>query len=55
MSTVEPMKDFNTAEYIKSNHGDIQQQQITGYQPKNALFCVAQTLNESEKNVPMEM
>lgn len=50
--TVEPMKNFNTTEYIRSTWY-IQQQQITGYQPINALYCVSQTLNESKKKVPL--
>lgn len=48
---IEPMKNFNTSEYIRSTWY-IQQQQITGYQPENALYCVAQTLNESSSCVP---
>jgi len=48
---IEPMKNFNTSEYIRSTWY-IQQQQVTGYQPENALYCVAQTLNETSEHVP---
>ncbi len=48
---ISPMEDFNTSEYIRASWY-IQQQQITGYQPKETLFCVAQTLNNSHKIVP---
>lgn len=48
---VEPMVGFNTSEYIRATWY-IQQQQITGYQPKDALYCVAQTLNETNTRVP---
>lgn len=48
---ISPMSGFNTTEYIKATWY-IQQQQITGYQPRNTLFCVAQTLNLSRKIVP---
>ena len=48
---VQPMERFNTSEYIRSTWY-IQQQQITGYQPENALYCVAQTLNETNTHVP---
>ena len=48
---VEPMMDFNTTEYLRSTWY-IQQQQVTGYQPRETLYCVAQTLNESNKTVP---
>ena len=48
---VEPMQGFNTTEYLRSTWY-IQQQQVTGYQPRETLFCVAQTLNASNKTVP---
>ncbi len=48
---IQPMKNFNTSEYIRSTWF-IQQQQITGYQPENALYCVAQTLDTTNKTVP---
>ena len=49
--TIEPMMGFNTTEYLRSTWY-VQQQQITGYQPREALYCVAQTLNESNRSVP---
>ena len=45
------MQGFNTTEYLRSTWY-IQQQQVTGYQPRETLFCVAQTLNESNRSVP---
>lgn len=48
---IEPMCDLNTTEYIRSTWY-IQQQQITGYQPENTLYCVAQTLNQTSIKVP---
>tara|TARA_B100000989_G_scaffold161062_1_gene120253 strand:+ start:646 stop:1317 length:672 start_codon:yes stop_codon:yes gene_type:complete len=48
---VEPMTGFNTTEYIRGTWF-IQQQQITGYQPAETLFCVAQTLDSTNKTVP---
>lgn len=48
---IEPMSDLNTTEYIRSTWY-IQQQQITGYQPENTLYCVAQTLNQTSLKVP---
>ena len=48
---IQPMKNFNTSEYIRSTWY-IQQQQITGYQPRESLYCVAQTLNLTERTVP---
>lgn len=48
---IQPMRNFNTTEYIRSTWY-IQQQQITGYQPRESLYCVAQTLNETNKTVP---
>ena len=48
---VEPMQGFNTTEYLRSTWY-IQQQQVTGYQPRESLYCVAQTLNESNRTVP---
>lgn len=48
---IQPMKNFNTSEYIRSTWY-IQQQQITGYQPRESLYCVAQTLNLTNKTVP---
>jgi len=48
---VEPMSGFNTTEYLRSTWY-IQQQQVTGYQPRETLYCVAQTLNESNRTVP---
>lgn len=48
---VQPMLDFNTTEYIRATWF-IQQQQITGYQPRDSLYCVAQTLNETDTQVP---
>ena len=48
---VQPMLDFNTTEYIRATWF-IQQQQITGYQPRDSLYCVAQTLNETNTRVP---
>jgi hypothetical protein len=48
---IEPMKNFNTSEYIRSTWY-IQQQQITGYQPPNSLYCVAQTLEATNKTIP---
>ena len=43
---ITPMLNFNTTEYIR-NFWYIQQQQITGYQPNNTLYCVTQTLEPS--------
>ena len=48
---VNPMLPFNTTEYNRHTWY-IQQQQITSYQPRNALYCVAQTLNQSKRRVP---
>tara|TARA_B100000963_G_C22573836_1_gene647408 strand:- start:182 stop:841 length:660 start_codon:yes stop_codon:yes gene_type:complete len=48
---IQPMENFNTTEYIRATWY-IQQQQITGYQPRNSLYCVAQTLNLTNKTVP---
>ena len=48
---VQPIEKFNTTEYIRSTWY-IQQQQITGYQPEDTLYCVAQTLNETHTHVP---
>ena len=48
---VEPMSGFNTTEYIRATWF-IQQQQITGYQPPETLFCVAQTLDATNRTVP---
>ncbi len=48
---VEPMSSLNTTEYLRSTWY-IQQQQVTGYQPRETLYCVAQTLNESNRTVP---
>lgn len=49
--TIRPMPYFNTTEYIRATWY-IQQQQITGYQPNNTLYCVAQTLNKTNNTVP---
>ena len=48
---IEPMIGFNTTEYIRSSWF-IQQQQVTGYQPPEALNCVAQTINTTNHTVP---
>lgn len=48
---ITPMPNFNTSEYIRSTWY-IQQQQVTGYQPPESLYCVAQTLNYSDAHVP---
>jgi hypothetical protein len=48
---IEPMTKFNTTEYIRSSWF-IQQQQVTGYQPPEALNCVAQTINTTNHTVP---
>ncbi|GAI96650.1 unnamed protein product, partial [marine sediment metagenome] len=48
---IQPMSNFNTTEYIRSTWY-IQQQQVTGYQPENTLYCVAQTLNQTTDTVP---
>ena len=48
---IHPMEDFNTTEYIRSTWY-IQQQQLTGYQPSNTLYCVSQTLNTTNLTVP---
>lgn len=48
---IQPMTEFNTSEYIRSTWF-IQEQQITGYQPENSLYCVAQTLNLTNRTVP---
>lgn len=48
---INPMDHFNTTEYIRSTWY-IQQQQITGYQQNNTLFCVAQTLDTTNRTVP---
>lgn len=48
---IQPMNNFNTTEYIRQSWY-IQQQQITGYQPNNTLYCVAQTLNTTNRTVP---
>ena len=49
--TIRPMSNFNTTEYIRATWY-IQQQQITGYQPNNTLYCVAQTLDKTTNTVP---
>ena len=49
--TITPMPNFNTTEYIRTTWY-IQQQQITGYQPNNTLYCVAQTLDKTTNTVP---
>ena len=49
--SIQPMTNFNTTEYIRASWY-IQQQQITGYQPPEALYCVAQTLNHTNHIVP---
>lgn len=49
---VEPMKDFNTSEYIRSTWFS-QQQQITAYQKDNSVYCVLQTLNTDGGHVPL--
>lgn len=49
--TIRPMPNFNTTEYIRATWY-IQQQQITGYQPNNTLYCVAQTLDKTNNTVP---
>lgn len=49
--SITPMNNFNTTEYIRSSWF-IQQQQITGYQPRDALYCVAQTINTTNQTVP---
>ena len=49
--SITPMNNFNTTEYIRSSWF-IQQQQITGYQPREALYCVAQTINTTNQTVP---
>ena len=49
--TIRPMHNFNTTEYIRATWY-IQQQQITGYQPNNTLYCVAQTLDKTNNTVP---
>lgn len=46
-----PAKDFNTTEYLRASWY-IQQQQITGYQKKEDLFCVVQTLALEGRKVP---
>lgn len=48
---IQPMTNFNTTEYIRSTWY-IQQQQLTGYQPANSLYCVAQTLEATNRTVP---
>ena len=48
---IEPLAELNTTEYIRATWY-IQQQQVTGYQPRETLYCVAQTLNESNRTVP---
>lgn len=48
---IQPMTNFNTSEYIRSTWY-IQQQQITGYQQPNTLYCVAQTLDSTNTTVP---
>ena len=48
---IQPMSNFNTTEYIRSTWY-IQQQQVTGYQPENTLYCVAQTLDQTNNTVP---
>ena len=48
---IQPMENFNTTEYIRSTWY-IQQQQVTGYQPENTLYCVAQTLDKTNNTVP---
>lgn len=49
---IPPVPNFNTTEYLRASWF-IQQQQVTGYQPLNALYCVAQTLNKTSQTVPL--
>ena len=48
---IHPTIDFNTTEYLRATWY-IQQQQITGYQQPNSLYCVAQTLDSTNRTVP---
>ena len=50
--TITPMSDLNTTEYIRASWY-IQEQQITTYQPENTLYCVTQTLNRTNRTVPL--
>jgi len=50
--TVLPVaQGFNTSEYLRASWY-VQQQQVTGYQPKENLYCVVQTLNVEGAKVP---
>eukprot|EP00729_Bicosta_minor_P020758 gene20758-9185_t len=45
---VGPIETLNTTEYLRASWY-IQQQQITGYQQKDVLYCVAQTFDLTTK------
>ena len=50
--SISPMSNLNTTEYIRASWY-IQEQQITTYQPENTLYCVTQTLNRTNRTVPL--
>jgi hypothetical protein len=50
--SITPMSTLNISEYIRASWY-IQEQQITSYQPENTLYCVTQTLNETNNTVPL--
>jgi hypothetical protein len=50
--SISPMINLNTTEYIRASWY-IQEQQITTYQPENTLYCVTQTLNRTNRTVPL--
>lgn len=50
--TVSPASELNSTEYVRATWY-IQQQQLTGYQAKEDLFCVAQTFDaDTTEKVP---
>lgn len=48
---VSVVEDFNIDEYIRKSWF-VQKQQVNGYQPENALYCVAATYESEGKGVP---
>lgn len=49
--SIEPLDNLNLTEFARSTWY-IQKQQVTGYQPRETLYCVAQTLNQEARTVP---
>lgn len=49
---VEPINDLNLTEYTRATWY-IQQQQLTGYQPENSLYCTTATYDVEGQKVPL--